>query len=494
MAHRGRLNVLVNVLGKSPSMLFSEFEGKLRAEGATRGSGDVKYHKGFSADLRTAGGNVHVVLAFNPSHLEVVDAVVEGSVRARQEQRGDATGATILPLLIHGDAAFAGQGVVMETLQLSQARGIRDRRHAARRHQQPGRVHDQRSRRRPFDALLQRRCEDDRGPDLPRERGRPGGGGVRGAPRARLPHEVPQGRGDRPGLLPPARPQRGGRAGGDPAAHVPGDPQARDCAPDLRPAARAGRPAGRGPGRRDARGLSPRPRGRPPAGAGVRRHERQQVHGGLEPPHRAPTRRRRSRPRSTRKRMDALAKHAHPGARGFHAASARRAHHRRPRAHVRGRDCRSTGAQRRRWPTRRCSTDGYDIRLTGQDTARGTFFHRHAVLHDQATGQTDTPLARVAKDKVRFRVIDSTLSEEAVLGFEYGYSTTDPSTLVIWEGQFGDFVNGAQVIIDQFITSGEAKWGRVSRHHAVPAARLRRPGPRAQLGRGSSASCSCPPS
>ena len=107
-------------------------------------------------------------------------------------------------------------------------------------------------------------------------------------------------------------------------------------------------------------------------------------------------------------------------------------------------------------------TDGYDIRLTGQDTARGTFFHRHAVLHDQATGRTDTPLARVAKDKVRFRVIDSTLSEEAVLGFEYGYSTTDPSTLVIWEGQFGDFVNGAQVIIDQFITSGEAKWGRVS--------------------------------
>jgi 2-oxoglutarate dehydrogenase E1 component len=107
-------------------------------------------------------------------------------------------------------------------------------------------------------------------------------------------------------------------------------------------------------------------------------------------------------------------------------------------------------------------TDGYDIRLTGQDTARGTFFHRHAVLHDQATGKTDTPLARVAKDKVRFRVTDSTLSEEAVLGFEYGYSTTDPSTLVIWEGQFGDFVNGAQVVIDQFIASGEAKWGRVS--------------------------------
>ncbi len=106
--------------------------------------------------------------------------------------------------------------------------------------------------------------------------------------------------------------------------------------------------------------------------------------------------------------------------------------------------------------------DGYDIRLVGQDTARGTFFHRHSVLHDQATGRTDVPLAHIAGDKVRFRVIDSTLSEEAVLGFEYGYSTTDPATLVIWEGQFGDFVNGAQVIVDQFITSGEAKWGRVS--------------------------------
>ena len=123
MAHRGRLNVLVNVLGKSPSMLFSEFEGK-HDHAASKGSGDVKYHKGFSADLRTTGGNVHVVLAFNPSHLEVVDPVVEGSVRARQEQRGDATGSTILPLLIHGDAAFAGQGVVMETLQFSQARGF----------------------------------------------------------------------------------------------------------------------------------------------------------------------------------------------------------------------------------------------------------------------------------------------------------------------------------------------------------------------------------
>ena len=123
MAHRGRLNVLVNVLGKSPSVLFNEFEGKYDTA-HMQGSGDVKYHKGFSSDLRTPGGNVHVALAFNPSHLEVVNPVVEGSVRARQERRGDTKGARVLPILIHGDAAFAGQGVVMETLQLSQARAF----------------------------------------------------------------------------------------------------------------------------------------------------------------------------------------------------------------------------------------------------------------------------------------------------------------------------------------------------------------------------------
>src|SRR6478735_1438365 len=123
MAHRGRLNVLVNVLGKAPSELFSEFEGKYDTA-HLKGSGDVKYHKGFSSDLRTPGGNVHVALAFNPSHLEVVNPVVEGSVRARQERRGDTQGARVLPVLIHGDSAFAGQGVVMETLQLSQARAF----------------------------------------------------------------------------------------------------------------------------------------------------------------------------------------------------------------------------------------------------------------------------------------------------------------------------------------------------------------------------------
>ena len=205
MAHRGRLNVLVNLLGKSPATLFSEFEGAYDLS-HLKGSGDVKYHKGFSADLRTGAGNVHAVLAFNPSHLEVVNPVVEGSVRARQERRGDAKGDRVLPLLIHGDAAFAGQGVVMETLQLSQARGFYT----------GGTVHviinnqvgftTSEPARRALDALLQRRRQDARSADIPRQRRRSGSGGVRCAPRARVPHALPQGCRDRPGLLSPPRP------------------------------------------------------------------------------------------------------------------------------------------------------------------------------------------------------------------------------------------------------------------------------------------------
>ena len=178
MAHRGRLNVLVNVVGKSPQVLFSEFEGHYDTN-HMQGSGDVKYHKGFSTDIRTPGGNVHVALAFNPSHLEVVNPVVEGSVRARQQRRNDAQGDKVVPILIHGDAAFAGQGVVMETLQLSQARGFYT---GGTIHliinNQVG-FHDLGSARLALDAVLQRRREDHRSADLPRERRRSGGGDVR---------------------------------------------------------------------------------------------------------------------------------------------------------------------------------------------------------------------------------------------------------------------------------------------------------------------------
>ena len=175
MAHRGRLNVLVNVLGKSPQELFSEFEGQYDLA-KLHGSGDVKYHKGFSADLKTAGGNVHVALAFNPSHLEIVNPVVEGSVRARQERRGDAEGRKVAagagarrcgirrPGRRDGDAAAVAGARLLH------------RRHDAHHHQQPGRLHHQRSARRALDDVLHRRREDDRSADLPRQCRRSGGG------------------------------------------------------------------------------------------------------------------------------------------------------------------------------------------------------------------------------------------------------------------------------------------------------------------------------
>ena len=237
MAHRGRLNVLVNLLGKSPKDLFSEFEGQYDLA-KLRGSGDVKYHKGFSADLKTGSGNVHVALAFNPSHLEVVNAVVEGSVRARQERRGDARGDKVLPVQIHGDAAFAGQGVDHGDAAAVAGARLLHRRLGARHHQQPGGLHHQRSARCALHAVLLRRREDDRSADLPRQRGRSGGGVLRRAFCARLPHEISQGRGDRSGLLSTAWPQRSRRAGGDPAAHVPGDPQEAHRAPAVRGQAR----------------------------------------------------------------------------------------------------------------------------------------------------------------------------------------------------------------------------------------------------------------
>ena len=140
MAHRGRINVLVNILGKSPEELFEEFEGKYDLD-ELKGSGDVKYHKGFSADMKTPGGNVHIALAFNPSHLEIVNPVVQGSVRARQQRRGDSEREEVLPVLVHGDAAFSGQGVVTETFQLSQTNGFSYWWHRAHRGEQPDRFH-----------------------------------------------------------------------------------------------------------------------------------------------------------------------------------------------------------------------------------------------------------------------------------------------------------------------------------------------------------------
>jgi 2-oxoglutarate dehydrogenase E1 component len=458
MAHRGRLNVLVNVLGKSPGQLFSEFEGKYDDNHA-QGSGDVKYHKGFSADVRTPGGNVHVALAFNPSHLEIVDPVVEGSVRARQERRDDAQGDKVVPVLMHGDAAFAGQGVVMETLQLSQARGYRTGGtiHIIINNQIGFTTSDPRDARSttycsdvakiveapifhvnaddPEDVLFvtrlalryRQRFHKDVVIDLVCYR--------------RLGHnEADEPAATQPVMYrvirqhPPVRQLYAERlladgvvSAADVEQLVAQYRQALDSGHlELHPAlglignkytidwSRYGQADW---SERVATGVEPER-----LAALGKRLVRLPDELVLQP--------RVAQVISNRARMVAGEMPLDWGAAESLAYAS-------------------------------LLDEGVAVRISGQDSGRGTFFHRHAVLYDQNTGRRFIPLQHVKDGQPRFTVIDSVLSEEAVVGFEYGYATTSPDCLVIWEAQFGDFVNGAQVVIDQFISSGEAKWGRL---------------------------------
>jgi 2-oxoglutarate dehydrogenase E1 component len=458
MAHRGRLNVLVNILGKSPSLLFSEFEGHYEAE-QMRGSGDVKYHKGFSADLKTPRGNVHVALAFNPSHLEVVDPVVEGSVRARQERCGDAEGDHIVPVLVHGDAAFAGQGVVMETLQLSQARGFRT----------GGTIHviinnqvgfttsnpeDARSTQYASDAakMIEAPIFHVNGDDPE---------AVTFVERLAVEYRMKFHKDIVIDLICYRR--HGHNEADEPAATQPlmyktirQHPSPRKIYADRLVAEGVLSEAEVAAMIEEYRqGLD---EGKPQARAALglignkytvdwSRYLQADWHESVR----------------TAVDLDVLRTVGRP----LTEAPAEIALQPRVAQVVANRHKMLAGEMPLDWGCAESLAyatllkEGFAIRLVGQDTARGTFFHRHAVLHCQASGKTYIPLQHVAAGQARFNVIDSVLSEEAVMGFEYGYSTTDPQTLDIWEGQFGDFANGAQVIIDQFISSGEAKWGRV---------------------------------
>jgi 2-oxoglutarate dehydrogenase E1 component len=458
MAHRGRINVLVNVLGKSPEELFEEFEGNYDLD-ELRGSGDVKYHKGFSADMKTPGGNVHIALAFNPSHLEIVNPVVEGSVRARQQRRGDIERNEVLPVLIHGDAAFAGQGVVTETFQMSQTNGFRT----------GGTMHIVVNNQigfttsRPSDARSTDYCSDV----------------------AKMIEA--------------------------PIFHVNGDdPEAvlfvtrlalayrqkfkKDVVIDLvcyrrhghneadEPAATQPIMYGRIKSQRTTRQLYA---------------ERLEQAGIIEATTAAEMqdsyRDRLDRgepvPRSTlgmigdeytvdwepylNTEWDEPADTTISPATAAELATAITTippdvkPHGRVQRIMDDRVRMASGEMEMDWGFAETMAyasllrEGHEVRLVGQDSGRGTFFHRHAVLHNQVNNREYTPLEHIVDRPNAFRVIDSFLSEEAVLGFEYGYASTSPDTLVIWEGQFGDFVNGAQVVIDQFISSGEAKWGRL---------------------------------
>src|SRR5690349_9549185 len=458
MAHRGRLNVLVNVLGKSPSVLFNEFEGKYDTA-HLQGSGDVKYHKGFSADLRTPGGNVHVALAFNPSHLEVVNPVVEGSVRARQERRGDTTGARVLPILIHGDSAFAGQGVVMETLQLSQARAFYT----------GGTVHIIVNNQvgittsRPDDVRSTMYCSDVAkmletpifhvNSDDPEA--------VIFVTRLALAYRL---RFRKDVVIDLVCYRRHGHNEADePAATQPMMYQVIRKHPTTRQLYTDKLAAQNVLSKEDAAGIVEQYRQGLDAGKQQARASLGMVGNKYTvdwSKYAANDWSEHVKGDGDLARLKALGERAVKFPENF-------ALHPRVAQVMANRAKMFRGEMPLDWGAAETLAyasvleEGHSIRITGQDSGRGTFFHRHAVLHEQATGNTFIPLQHMAERQLSFQVIDSVLSEEAVVGFEYGYSTTDPSALVIWEGQFGDFVNGAQVIIDQFISSGEAKWGRL---------------------------------
>ena len=461
MAHRGRLNVLVNTLGKAPKDLFEEFEGK-HADDLP--AGDVKYHQGFSSDISTAGGPVHLSLAFNPSHLEIVNPVVEGSVKARMDRRGDAHGAQVLPILVHGDAAFAGQGVVMETLNLAQTRGYGTGGtvHIVINNQIGFTTSD------PRDARSTIYCSDVvkmiEAPVLHVNADDPEA--VVLASQIALDYRLQfkkdivvdiicyrklgHNEQDTPALTQPLMYKK-----------IAKHPGTRKLYADKL-ATQGVIPADGG----DAMVAEYR------AAMDQGKHTVDPVISNFKNKYAVDW-----LPFLNRKWTDA-ADTAVPMTELKRLATAITTVPESFKVHslvekvLADRAAMGKGEMNLDWGMGEhlafasLVSSGYAVRLTGQDAGRGTFTHRHAVLHDQNRERWDAgtyiPLQNIAEGQAPFTVIDSVLSEEAVLGFEYGYSTAEPNTLTIWEAQFGDFVNGAQVVIDQFISSGEVKWGRAS--------------------------------
>ncbi|BCN39408.1 2-oxoglutarate dehydrogenase subunit E1 [Alicycliphilus denitrificans] len=460
MAHRGRLNVLVNTLGKMPKDLFAEFDHTAPED---LPAGDVKYHQGFSSDVSTPGGPVHLSLAFNPSHLEIVNPVVEGSVRSRMDRRADPKGKQVLPVLVHGDAAFAGQGVNQETLALSETRGYTTGGtvHIIINNQIGFTTSDPRDLRSTLyctdivkmiespvlhvngddpesvclamQLALEFRMEFSRDVVVDIICYRKLGHNEQDTPMLTQPlmyKKIAQHPGTRKLYADKLAAQGLGETLGDDmvkayrAAMDEGkhtiDPvltnfkskYAVDWSPFL------------GKTWTDAADTAI------PLTEWKRLAERVTTIPESVTPHMLVKKVYDDRAAMGRGEVNV------DWGMGEHMAFAS------------------------------LVASGYPVRLSGEDSGRGTFTHRHAVIHDQKREKWDegtyVPLQNVAENQAPFVVIDSILSEEAVLAFEYGYASNDPNTLVVWEAQFGDFANGAQVVIDQFIASGEVKWGRVN--------------------------------
>jgi 2-oxoglutarate dehydrogenase E1 component len=460
MAHRGRLNVLVNTLGKMPKSLFAEFEGHHEAAVL---AGDVKYHDGFSSNIMTPGGPMHTTLAFNPSHLEIVNPVVEGSVRARQHRRGDKTGDQVLPVLIHGDAAYAGQGVIMETLNLAQTRGYGT----------GGTVHIIINNQIGFtcsdlrDARSTLYCSDVskmlEAPILHVNGDDPEA--VCMATEIALDYRMKYHKDVVIDLICYRR--LGHNEQDEPMVTQPlmyknihQHPTTRKIYADK--LVREGVMA-----ETEAEEMIKTFRSAMDSGY----HTNKTVMSNYKPPFEADWKpyvgTKWNEKDDTRLPLDLLKELG----RKISTVPANFKLHPRVDKIMQDRRLMAEGKLPLDWgmaETLAYATllnEGYSVRLSGQDSGRGTFFHRHAVLHDQNREKWDqgtyVPLQHVAEKQGDFVVIDSVLSEEAVLAFEYGYATSSPNELVIWEAQYGDFANGAQVVIDQFITSGEVKWGRL---------------------------------
>lgn len=460
MAHRGRLNVLANVMGKSFTAIFAEFQGQSSTPDDVLGSGDVKYHLGTSSDRDFDGKTIHLSLTANPSHLEFVNPVVIGKARAKQVQLGAIESAAVLPLLLHGDAAFAGQGITAETLMISELPGYRV----------GGTIHIVINNQIGFTTAPKFGRSGPYSTDVAKMLAAPifhvnGDDPEAVCHVARIATEFRQefkkdvvidmycyrrfghNEGDEPAFTQPLmykkiatqETTRSQYAKKLIAESVVTAEEAQKMVDDFYQYLEEAFEATK----------SYKPNAADSLGG---KWEGLKIASGDD---------RRGTTAISEKDMQEIGKALTSIPSDFHAnKKLERVINARAEMFKTGKDFDWATAEALAFGT--LLNDGYSVRLSGQDVGRGTFSQRHAIWYDQENEKKYIPLQEINNQKVKFEAHDSPLSEAAVLGFEYGYSLADPKTLVLWEAQFGDFVNGAQVIIDQFISSGESKWLRMS--------------------------------
>ena len=473
MAHRGRLNVLANILHKPFERIFSEFEDNYLPDSTKGGDGDVKYHMGFSGDVKTAdGGIVHLSLSPNPSHLEIVNPVVEGRVRSKQRMQGDTDRSRGMPLLIHGDAAFAGQGVVAETLNMANLAGYRT----------GGTIHIVVNNQigfttSPRDARSTQYCTDvakfTQAPVFHVNAEDP----EAAVHVARLAMEYRQefksdvvidlvcyrryghNEGDEPAFTQPLDYRKIKKKPPIADVYMKQLLEEKSLSEDEAEAIREEFRSTLDKALKEVKEAAPRPKSMIGFTGMWESLHNDYTHDPVDSA-------------IPGEQADVIAERIATVPEGFTL-------HKTIQKIMETRRDNIVDRKSIDWGTAETLAygslvlDGYPVRLSGQDSRRGTFSHRHSSYYDQETGERFTPLASFEQKQAPFDAFDSLLSEVAVLGFDYGYSLDDPTTLVLWEAQFGDFANGAQVVIDQFITSGESKWNRASGIVLSASARLR---------------------